>query len=729
MKQKIRSIPGKIFLFLAALLFACITTACAVGAFVMFANDFYEYSEEELMISCTEGRVQNIAYELMDGLHDTVKNVSTALGNSVVLELASEEEDSEVLCYAYKIAGNGQADLANGTAKATSKAESDKAAFDDYVDAVGIDDIQHTSLRYAVFDKNDTVYLQSSGLDLKADSPQWTYKYDVRLMQDQWSDADAEAEPVYYIDLVPDNIAADASGRQDFTAGTPGTHFIFCAYIDPESKANDFYTTMSTTIRLLYPLRYTVYPVAIVSLLLFVLSFTALLCVSGRRPGDDKPHKGPLGNVPFDLLFLAACCVIPLDSYIAEEISYRSTTVPLLILVCLCTVLTISVVIGLCMSIAGRVKAHMLLKNTVIWRVCKLARRILQKLWSLCKRVGHLLKDLFLQIPMVWKTVLVVGGISLLEIFLMMACWWDMEVYLVFWVLEHLVLIPLILRVSISLRKLHLGGRALAAGKLDYQVDTRHMFWDLKEHGENLNHIGVGMTTAVEERLQSERMKTELITNVSHDIKTPLTSIINYADLISKEDCENPRIQEYTEVLSRQSDRLKRLIEDLVEASKTSTGNLEMALAPCDAAVFLSQTAGEYEEKLAAANLTLVTKVSAQDARILADGRRMLRIFDNLMNNVYKYAQPGTRVYLSLEADEKDAIITFRNTSRSELNISAEELMERFVRGDASRSTEGNGLGLSIARSLTELQNGTFRLSIDGDLFKVTLHFPLILFE
>ena len=223
-------------------------------------------------------------------------------------------------------------------------------------------------------------------------------------------------------------------------------------------------------------------------------------------------------------------------------------------------------------------------------------------------------------------------------------------------------------------------------------------------------------------------MKTELITNVSHDIKTPLTSIINYASLIGEEDTENQKIKEYSEVLVRQSERLKRLIEDLVEVSKASTGNLEVNLSPCDANVFLTQASGEYAEKLENSRLTLITKQPDEEIRIMADGRRMWRIFDNLMNNICKYAQPETRVYLSIENNDDQAVITFKNTSKEQLDISEEELMERFTRGDHSRNTEGNGLGLSIAKSLAELQNGSLKLEIDGDLFKAILSFPVIQF-
>ena len=187
----------------------------------------------------------------------------------------------------------------------------------------------------------------------------------------------------------------------------------------------------------------------------------------------------------------------------------------------------------------------------------------------------------------------------------------------------------------------------------------------------------------------------------------------------------DPKMSEYSEVVVRQSEKLKRLIEDLVEASKASTGNLEIVPAPLDCCTVITQTAGEFKEKLDSCNLTLVTNAPEGKVMIMGDGRRMMRIYDNLMNNICKYAQPGTRVYLNLEVINGNAVTTFKNTSSEELNISAEELVERFVRGDRSRNTEGNGLGLSIAKSMTELQGGTFDISIDGDLFKVTLTFPV----
>jgi len=226
--------------------------------------------------------------------------------------------------------------------------------------------------------------------------------------------------------------------------------------------------------------------------------------------------------------------------------------------------------------------------------------------------------------------------------------------------------------------------------------------------------------------VKSERFRTELITNVSHDIKTPLTSIVNYVDLLAKEEPESETQREYLEVLQRQSGKLKKLIEDLIEASKASTGSLPVSLERVDLGVLLDQTAGEYSERLENAQLELVAQKPEQPVNVMADGRHLWRVFDNLMNNVVKYAQPGTRVYLNLSSENGKATVIFRNISREALNLNAKELSERFVRGDSSRSTEGSGLGLSIAMSLMKLQKGSMDITVDGDLFKVTLGFDTV---
>ena len=215
-----------------------------------------------------------------------------------------------------------------------------------------------------------------------------------------------------------------------------------------------------------------------------------------------------------------------------------------------------------------------------------------------------------------------------------------------------------------------------------------------REHGENINKVSDGIAVAVEDRMKSERFKTELITNVSHDIKTPLTSIINYVDLLEKEEIENETAKEYVSVLSRQSARLKKLIEDLLEASKASTGNISVNLTQLELGILLSQALGEYDEKFANSNLQIVLNKTDDLLLVMADNRHIWRVFDNILNNIAKYAQPNTRVYIDAKRNGKNAEISFRNISKDALNISGDELMERFVRGDSSRNTEGSGLGL-----------------------------------
>ena len=244
------------------------------------------------------------------------------------------------------------------------------------------------------------------------------------------------------------------------------------------------------------------------------------------------------------------------------------------------------------------------------------------------------------------------------------------------------------------------------------------MYWEFRSHGENLNSIATGMAIAVNQKMKSERLKTELITNVSHDIKTPLTSIVSYVDLLRRPESTEAERAEYLEVLARQSARLKKLTEDLVEASKASTGNIQVNLVPTSVEEIVNQAVAEYAERLEAGRLEPIVHLSDRSLSALADGRLLWRVLDNLLNNVGKYALAGTRVYLDAKAEGETVVISVKNVSRDPLNVSEEELMERFVRGDASRTTEGSGLGLNIAKSLTELQKGTFRITIDGDLFK-----------
>lgn len=326
--------------------------------------------------------------------------------------------------------------------------------------------------------------------------------------------------------------------------------------------------------------------------------------------------------------------------------------------------------------------------------------------------------------PLVIGGLVVFGAITLIECVVAFNLWWyGLEaVFLLIKAVEALALFIILFH----MQELHAGSKRVAFGDMSKPIDTSRMYWKFREHGENINKVSDGIALAVEERMKSERFKTELITNVSHDIKTPLTSIINYVDLIKKEDVQDEKVQEYIDVLDRQSARLKKLIEDLMEASKASTGNLTVNLEECDIEVLLTQVIGEFEERLQKNQLEVVVDKPGHPVKMMTDGRHMWRVLDNLLNNACKYSLPGSRVYVSLQQNANEAVIIFKNISKTALNIPSEELMERFVRGDSSRNTEGSGLGLSIAQSLTELMHGRMKLEIDGDLFKVTLRFPMI---
>lgn len=282
------------------------------------------------------------------------------------------------------------------------------------------------------------------------------------------------------------------------------------------------------------------------------------------------------------------------------------------------------------------------------------------------------------------------------------------------------------LKDAVDNKRLLDGCNQMKDGMFDRKIDTANLYFDKLELAEAINTMGGGLEKAVSTSMKDERMKAELITNVSHDIKTPLTSIINYVDLLKREGITPEEQQQYLKVLDTKSQRLKQLIEDLIEVSKTNTGNIELQLANLDFKELLNQAIGEFEEKFAERSLELIVTCAEHKVQIWADGRRCYRILENLFSNVYKYAMPNTRVYVDLQQEANQMVFTLKNISEAPLNVAVEELMERFVRGDVSRSTSGSGLGLSIAQNLVNLQQGKLEIKLDGDLFKVEIRFPIV---
>ena len=331
-------------------------------------------------------------------------------------------------------------------------------------------------------------------------------------------------------------------------------------------------------------------------------------------------------------------------------------------------------------------------------------------------------------VGLLWRLIglcFIYGVIELILAFVSLASD-EFIVSLLFWGCTVLATMVFFVIIVLQINRVALGAKRMASGDLSKPVDTNNMFYDLRTIGECINSTQAGLERAVEARMKSERFKTELISNVSHDIKTPLTSIISYAELLKQQPAGEPANPEYLDALERQSVKLKKLLEDLIEASKATTGNLKADLEPCNLNMVLHQVIGEYEEKLSASQIELKIKMSEEPVNIMADTQHLQRVLDNLFTNIAKYSQPGTRAYLNLSGGSDEAVIELKNTSREPLNMTSDELLERFARGDSSRGSEGNGLGLSIAQSLTELMKGQLRLVVDGDLFKVILLFPRI---
>ena len=364
---------------------------------------------------------------------------------------------------------------------------------------------------------------------------------------------------------------------------------------------------------------------------------------------------------------------------------------------------------GFVNTLAVRVKARALARTTLLCRVVSF-------LW---RRLSAFVREL----PLTWKSVLFFLA-YLTAIFLADHAW-----PLVYWyplpgVLINVAMLLFLAWWSAGFWRVRKGTEVIAAGNLNHQIESDRLPGDLREQAEALNNISGGLTQAVNEQMKSERFKAELITNVSHDLKTPLTSIINYVNLLKTTQQTDPKAREYIEVLDRKSQRLKKLTEDLVEASKASTGTLSVNREKIGLVQLLDQALGEYEERLEGKQLAVVRTLPEEECFVYADGRHLWRVMDNLLSNCAKYALEGTRVYVEISRGKGSVSLSVKNISREPLNVPPERLMERFVRGDVSRTTEGSGLGLSIAKSLTELQGGTFQLVVDGDLFKAVVTLP-----
>lgn len=462
---------------------------------------------------------------------------------------------------------------------------------------------------------------------------------------------------------------------------------------------------------------------SVIAFALFVICVIWLTAIAGRRAEDEEMHlagfdrwKTEIAAVLIIGLWVTAAVVgnfVYFDDYLQKtkgtfysQADYVKNVIPYIIVGGIFGSYTCSMFLIGFLSFVRRIKAHIVWKNSLSRMFCHLVRDIAQNMYSLWRNI--MLFVLFV----VLHWIVMITDTYGFPLFMMLLAELAVFVYLVY--------------DGIGRAKIKDGVKKIAAGELDYKVPTEGMFSSQKEVAEGINSVGAGLEVAVEASIKNERLKTNLITNVSHDIKTPLTSIINYVNLLKNENFDDPRIQRYIEVLEQKSMRLKTLTEDVVEASKITSGNIKLECMKLDFTELVLQTSAEYEEKFEERNLTEIQHLPKEKALVYIDGRRTWRILANLYNNAAKYAMTGSRIYTDLKVTEGAVIFSIKNISEQPLNINADQLTERFIRGDISRSTEGSGLGLSIAQTLTEMQKGKFELYLDGDLFKATVTFPKV---
>lgn len=478
----------------------------------------------------------------------------------------------------------------------------------------------------------------------------------------------------------------------------------------------------------LYYLRYYFIVFALIGMLLTAACLVYLCFAAGKSRKSDEIKPGGLNRLPLDVyggalgsitVFMCWCIVEAAGELLFYETDFLLAGVILVAAAALAAALC---VVAFVFALAAQWKMH----GYYVWHH-SLIGWCCGKVWKLCKLCWTGLCKLYDLLPLIWKYLLIAFAMAAVPAFSFIMCIITHGLFRGFWMLMLLASVAadivMVCYGAYAYGTVLKGARAMAEGDLRTGVDTRYLWGSYKACAEDLNALGDVAVEAAKKQMKSERMKAELVTNVSHDIKTPLTSVINYIDLLQK--AENAeQSSQYLEVLDRQAQKLKKLIDDLMEMSKATTGDMAVDITSVDAVEAVTQALGEFADKLEKQDLTVVFRKPEEPVYMKADGRLVWRVLSNLMSNIVKYALPGTRVYAEVRQLDSSVQLSLKNISREELNVSADELTERFVRGDASRNTEGSGLGLNIAKSLMELQKGSLELTVDGDLFKVTLTFP-----
>lgn len=498
--------------------------------------------------------------------------------------------------------------------------------------------------------------------------------------------------------------------------------FVFAVSVDTKFSVADSMADEAENYETYSKLMFSMLAGAIFGSVLWLIGMVWLTVTAGRRPEDEEIHLNG-----FDRWYteIAAGAVIGIwlagtiisGTLIANSsLGYSHAVVTVIVTCLICGTYTMAWFLIGYLSLVRRIKAGTLWKNSLIRTVLKWIGKCSGKLSDFARAFSRNTAEKI--------KVLLVGGAFLFLQFLIIGCGFTgAGVFLIILLIVDAAAVIFIIRKADGLDLIMDGLKKISDGELQYKIKTDTLTGKQKVMAEYINNIGSGLDAAVENSLKKERMQTELITNVSHDLKTPLTSIINYVDLMKRENPTDPKIQEYLRILDEKSQRLKVLTEDVVEASKASTGNIKLEMNDIDFVEMVQQVIGEFEEKFQEKNLTMMVHFTDEPSIIYADGQRMWRVLENVFGNVVKYAMEGTRVYAEISNRNKKVTFSLKNISAQPLNISADELTERFIRGDVARNTEGSGLGLSIAKSLTELQGGEFKLYLDGDLFKVMITF------
>ena len=498
--------------------------------------------------------------------------------------------------------------------------------------------------------------------------------------------------------------------------------FVFAVSVDTKFSVADSMADEAENYETYSKLMFPMLAGAIFGSVLWLIGMVWLTVTAGRRPEDEEIHLNG-----FDRWYteIAAGTVIGIwlagtiisGTLIANSsLGYSHVVVTVIVICLICGTDTMAWFLIGYLSLVRRIKAGTLWKNSLIRKVLKWIGKCSGKLADFARAFSRNTAEKI--------KVLLVGGAFLFLQFLIIGCVFSgAGVFLLALMAVDVAVMIFAIRKADGLDLIMDGLKKISDGELQYKIKTDTLTGKQKVMAEYINNIGSGLDAAVENSLKKERMQTELITNVSHDLKTPLTSIINYVDLMKRENPTDPKIQEYLRILDEKSQRLKVLTEDVVEASKASTGNIKLEMNDIDFVEMVQQVIGEFEEKFKEKNLTMMVHFTDEPSIIYADGQRMWRVLENVFGNVVKYAMEGTRVYAEISNRNKKVTFSLKNISAQPLNISADELTERFIRGDVARNTEGSGLGLSIAKSLTELQGGEFKLYLDGDLFKVMITF------